>query len=135
MERKEDGGPSLYRRVVNVRISNVDDHLHSHGFLWLGKAGWSLSPAHDLNPVPTDLKARGLTTNIDLDEDTCSLDLLEAESEQFALSLAQARTLSRSRRGDGDMARRRQGGRRSISGDQPHGSAFEHDDLKRAPVP
>ena len=79
---------ALYRRVVfNVLISNVDDHLRNHGFLWLGKAGWSLSPAYDLNPVPTDLKARVLTTNIDLDESTCSLDLLQAASEYFVLSL------------------------------------------------
>ena len=48
---------ALYRRVVlNVLISNVDDHLRNHAFLWLGKAGWSLSPAYDLNPVPTDLR-------------------------------------------------------------------------------
>jgi serine/threonine-protein kinase HipA len=85
---------ALYRRVVfNVLISNVDDSLRNHGFLWLGKAGWSLSPAYDLNPVPTDLKPRVLTTNIDLDEGTCSIDLLEAASEFFALTLAQARTV------------------------------------------
>src|SRR5450631_1730623 len=58
---------ALYRRMVfNVLISNVDDHLRNHGFLWLGRTGWSLSPAYDLNPTPTDLKARILTTNIDL---------------------------------------------------------------------
>ncbi len=74
-------------------ISNVDDHLRHHGFLWLGRAGWSLSPAYDLNPVPTDLKARVLTTNIDLDEGTCSLDLLEAACEFFVLTLAQARVV------------------------------------------
>lgn len=29
---------ALYRRVVfNVLISNVDDHLRNHGFLWLEK--------------------------------------------------------------------------------------------------
>jgi serine/threonine-protein kinase HipA len=33
--------------------------------------------------VPTDLKARVLTTNIDLEAGTCSLDLLEAASEYF----------------------------------------------------
>lgn len=70
---------ALYRRVVfNVLISNVDDHLHNHGFLWRGGAGWTLAPAYDLNPVPVDLKARVLTTNIDLDEGTGSLDLLQA---------------------------------------------------------
>ncbi|MBB3660715.1 hypothetical protein FHX15_005986 [Rhizobium sp. BK650] len=71
-------------------ISNVDDHLRNHGLLWLGNAGWSLSPAYDLNPVPADLKARVLTTNIDLDEGTCSLDFLEAASGYFALTLTQA---------------------------------------------
>lgn len=85
---------ALYRRVAfNVLISNVDDHLRNHGFLWRGKAGWSLSPAYDLNPVPADLKARVLTTNIDLDEGTCSLDLLEAASAFFALTLPQARAI------------------------------------------
>ena len=39
------------------------------------------------------MKARVLTTNIDLDEGTCSLDLLEAASEYFGLTLAQARTI------------------------------------------
>jgi serine/threonine-protein kinase HipA len=43
---------SLYRRMVfNVLISNVDDHLRNYGFLWLGRTGWSLSPAYDLNPT------------------------------------------------------------------------------------
>ena len=40
---------ALYRCVVfNVLISNVDDHLRNHGFLWLGKTGWSLSPGRAL---------------------------------------------------------------------------------------
>ena len=62
-------------------VSNVDDHLRNHGFLWVDRTGWSLSPAYDLNPVPTDLKARILTTNINLDEGTCSIDLLEEAGE------------------------------------------------------
>lgn len=85
---------ALYRRVVfNALVSNVDDHLRNHGFLRLGKTGWTLSPAYDLNPVPPDLKARVLTTNIDLAEGTCSLDLLETASEYFALSLGKARAI------------------------------------------
>ena len=85
---------ALYRRVAfNVLISNVDDHLRNHGFLWLGKSGWSLSPAYDLNPVPADLKARVLTTNMDLDEGTCSIGLLESASGYFGLSLATARSI------------------------------------------
>ena len=125
---------ALYRRVVfNVLISNVDDHLRNHGFLWLGKSGWSLSPAYDLNPTPTDLKARVLTTNINLDEGACSLDLLEQASEYFALTLAQARTIIK------DVARvtatwrdtAKVVGARSSEINRME-SAFEHDDLKRA---
>ncbi|MBO9582058.1 MAG: HipA domain-containing protein [Sphingobium sp.] len=84
----------LYRRIAfNVLISNVDDHLRNHGFLWLGGNGWTLSPAYDLNPVPVDLKARVLTTRIDLDEATCSIDVLEAAAEYFALGLPAARAI------------------------------------------
>ncbi len=130
---KEDAH-ALYRRVAfNVLVSNVDDHLRNHGFLWLGKAGWSLSPAYDLNPVPTDLKARVLTTNIDLDEGTCSLDLLEAASGFFGLPLMQARAIIK------DVATAtatwrdtaKAVGARSTEINRM-ASAFEHDDLTRA---
>ena len=83
---------ALYRRVAfNVLVSNVDDHLRNHGFLRIDRSGWTLSPAYDLNPVPADLKARVLTTNIDPEEATCSVDLLQASAEFFALSLPEAR--------------------------------------------
>jgi serine/threonine-protein kinase HipA len=40
----------LFRRVVfNVAVGNRDDHLRNHGFI-LGKRGWRLSPAFDVNP-------------------------------------------------------------------------------------
>jgi len=85
---------ALYRRVAfNVLTSNVDDHLRNHGFLRIDRSGWTLSPAYDLNPVPADLKARVLTTNIDLVDGTCSIDLLEASAHYFALSLAGARSI------------------------------------------
>jgi serine/threonine-protein kinase HipA len=125
---------ALYRRVVfNVMISNVDDHLRNHGFIWLGKAGWTLSPAYDLNPVPTDVKPRVLTTNIDLDEGTCSLDLLEAASEFFALTLAEARTIIREVATVTSTWRdtAKAAGARSAEINRM-ASAFEHGDLKRA---
>jgi serine/threonine-protein kinase HipA len=124
---------ALYRRVVfNVMISNVDDHLRNHGFLWFGRTGWSLSPAYDLNPVPTDMKARILTTNINLDEGTCSLDLLEETAEYFGFGLAQARTIIKevatATATWRDVAQRT-GARAS----EIHrmASAFEHEDLRR----
>lgn len=127
----------LYRRVAfNVLISNVDDHLRNHGFLWGGGSGWRLSPAYDLNPVPTDLKARVLTTNIDLDEGTCSISLLESAAGYFALSLADARRIiaevaaatSKWR----DTAKK--AGATSAEIDRM-ASAFEHTDLRKALVP
>jgi serine/threonine-protein kinase HipA len=124
----------LYRRVAfHVLVSNVDDHLRNHGFLRTGKAGWVLSPAYDLNPVPVDLKARVLTTNIDLDEGTCSIGLLEAAAGYFALSLADARSIL------GQVARATSRWREVARevGAAPSeldrmASAFEHDELRQA---
>ncbi len=94
--RARGDAEALYRRMVfNVLVSNVDDHLRNHGFLWLGRNGWTLSPAYDLNPTPTDVKARILTTNIDLDEGTCSLDLVESAVGFFGLGLQDARAIIR----------------------------------------
>jgi serine/threonine-protein kinase HipA len=125
---------ALYRRVAfNVMISNVDDHLRNHGFLWIDRTGWSLSPAYDLNPVPTDLKARILTTNINLDEGTCSLDLLEEAAEYFGLGLLQARVIIKevatATAQWRDVAQK--AGTRA-SEIHRMASAFEHDDLRRA---
>jgi serine/threonine-protein kinase HipA len=87
----------LYRRMVfNVLISNVDDHLRNHGFLWTGRGGWRLSPVYDLNPTPTDVRQRILTTNISLDEGTCDLDLVVSVAEYFGLASAVAKTTIKS---------------------------------------
>lgn len=43
----------LWRRMVfNLLITNVDDHLQNHGFLYAGNGHWQLAPAFDLNPFP-----------------------------------------------------------------------------------
>ena len=55
----------LWRRIVFSRlISNTDDHLRNHGFLRTSTAGWSLSPAFDLNPNPQS-QGRGFSTVIE----------------------------------------------------------------------
>jgi len=52
-QRVGDDLRELFRRVVfNVLISNTDDHLRNHGFLYAGRGGWTLSPAYDLKPMP-----------------------------------------------------------------------------------
>ena len=51
----------LWRRIVfYIAISNSDDHLRNHGFIYNQK-GWLLSPAYDINPVTT---ANGLHLNV-----------------------------------------------------------------------
>lgn len=89
----EDAAALFRRMVFNVLISNVDDHLRNHGFLRVGGCGWRLSPAFDLNPTPTDVKARILSTTITLDDGTCSLDLVEEAAPYFGLGPAAARAI------------------------------------------
>ena len=44
-EPKEDMR-ALWRRIVfSILISNTDDHLRNHGFLYTGPGGWRLSPS------------------------------------------------------------------------------------------
>jgi serine/threonine-protein kinase HipA len=43
----------LWRRIAfSIRITNIDDHLNNHGFLYAGNGHWRLSPAFDINPFP-----------------------------------------------------------------------------------
>jgi serine/threonine-protein kinase HipA len=43
----------LWRRMAYfVLITNVDDHLHNHGFLHASSGQWRLAPAFDINPFP-----------------------------------------------------------------------------------
>ena len=78
----------LWRRIVfNVCVSNVDDHLRNHGFLWTSR-GWKLSPAYDLNAVST---GSGLKLNISKDDNSQSLELCMSVSHYFRLKKTKAR--------------------------------------------
>ncbi len=82
---------ALWRRMVfNVLISNVDDHLRNHAFLYSGLSGWRLSPAYDLNPTPTHIKPRVLSTAIDLIDPSASIDLAIDVAHYFDLDSAKA---------------------------------------------
>ena len=86
----------LWRRIVfSILISNTDDHLRNHGFLYEDTAGWRLAPAYDLNPVPVDIKPRVLSTAIDLDDPTASLDLALSVADYFELGAEEARQVAR----------------------------------------
>src|SRR6202035_4214835 len=63
----------------------IVDALRQHGCLYEGQAGCRLSPAYDLNPVPTDIKPRNLSTAINEDDNTASLALAVEVAGYFEL--------------------------------------------------
>jgi serine/threonine-protein kinase HipA len=83
----------LWRRIVfTILISNTDDHLRNHGFLRKSTAGWSLSPAFDLNPNPEG-GARQLATAIDEHDTRASIATALGVAGLFRASEVQARTI------------------------------------------
>jgi len=125
---------ALWRRIVfSILISNTDDHLRNHGFLWAGPAGWRLSPAYDLNPVPTDVKPRVLTTAIDLEDGTASLKLALDVAGYFELPPREARRIA-AEVGRAVDAWRRVAANLGLSKREIDrmASAFEHEDLRAA---
>lgn len=92
--RAEQDCAQLWRRIVfSILISNTDDHLRNHGFLYEG-SGWRLAPAYDLNPMPVDIKPRILTTAIDEADSTASLDLAYDVAQHFGLKPDKAKTIA-----------------------------------------
>ena len=79
----------LWRRVAfSILVSNTDDHLRNHGFLRTSTAGWSLSPAFDLNPNPLP-GVKHLSTAIGSDT-TAAVQPLMDVAEFFGLNEAEA---------------------------------------------
>jgi serine/threonine-protein kinase HipA len=83
----------LWRRVAySVLISNVDDHLHNHGFLHFNRDQWRLAPAFDLNPFPD--RVRELKTWIS--EETgpeATIDALMSAIAYFRIPLPRAKVI------------------------------------------
>ena len=127
----------LWRRIVfTVLISNTDDHLRNHGFLYAGAQGWRLCPAYDLNPVPMPGGDRLLSTSIGLDDDrSASLDLALEVAPAFGLRAADAQRIVR------EVAAAVSGWRKTAEGFglppaeiDEMAPAFEHRDLEQARV-
>ena len=76
----KDDLEQLWRRIMfYICVSNTDDHLRNHGFM-LTDRGWKLSPAYDINPVPT---AGGLALNISKDDNSQDTDLVLSIAPYF----------------------------------------------------
>lgn len=77
----------IWKRIVfSICVKNTDDHLRNHGFL-LGKGGWRLSPAYDINPVPT---GTGLTLNISDEDNSLNLELAKEVAAFFRIGSTRA---------------------------------------------
>ena len=86
----------LWRRIVfTVMISNLDDHLRNHGFLYEQGKGWRLSPAYDINPEPTMLGDPTLSTPIKYDAPLASIDVALSVIGDFRIARARATKIIR----------------------------------------
>lgn len=75
----------LWKRIVfSILISNTDDHLRNHGFLYKNQKGWKLSPLYDVNPSNDNKNV--LSTYITENDNSQSLDLAIETCEYFEIS-------------------------------------------------
>ncbi|MCX7162658.1 MAG: type II toxin-antitoxin system HipA family toxin [Rhodocyclales bacterium] len=80
----------LFRRVAfNVAVGNRDDHLRNHGFI-LGKRGWRLSPAFDVNP---SIDKSTHVLNIDDIDNRPSLETVLATAAFYRLTQKRAKEM------------------------------------------
>lgn len=124
----------LWRRIIfTVMISNTDDHLRNHGFLYERHKGWILSPAYDVNPTPVEMKARMLSTSIDFDDPTASIDLALSVIDDFRIKKPRALEIAKEVAFAVSEWRNvaAQFGLSKKEMDRM-ASAFEHEDLKKA---
>lgn len=130
---KEDMEALWRRMVFNILISNTDDHMRNHGFLYEGQRGWRLSPAYDLNPMPVDIKPRVLSTAINEDDTTASLPLAMEVADYFSLNAAKAKVIAKEV-GKSVSRWRSEALRHGIKKTEIDrmASAFEHEDLESA---
>ncbi|MGN1405250.1 MAG: type II toxin-antitoxin system HipA family toxin [Erysipelotrichaceae bacterium] len=77
----------LFKRIVfNMAISNTDDHLRNHAFIY-GSSGWLLSPVYDINPVPY---GNELSLLVDERDSRISFELAINTAHHFSLTKKQA---------------------------------------------
>jgi serine/threonine-protein kinase HipA len=123
----------LWRRMVfSILISNTDDHLRNHGFL-REPGGWRLSPAYDLNPMPTDVKPRIHAMALNETDQDASLDTALEAAAYFRLGQAEAAAIAREV-GSVVATWRDVAVQHGLNANQIDrmASAFEHHDLARA---
>lgn len=89
----KDDIEELWRRIAfSILITNVDDHLHNHGFLHSSRQLWRLAPAFDVNPFPD--RQRDLKTWISEESGpNATIAALWSVLKYFNISPARAKTI------------------------------------------
>lgn len=89
----------LWKRIVfSIAISNTDDHLRNHGFLYTGCKGWRLSPLYDV--VPRNDGKDMLSLCITEDDNSQDFDLAIEAAEYFGIKLDAAKETIRNIRSE-----------------------------------
>lgn len=85
----------LFQRLIfTILVSNKDDHLKNHGFLYVGGGRWRLSPVFDVNPAP-DRNPHLETAILQGGVHDRSINLALEASEFFEIPEAEARQVIR----------------------------------------
>lgn len=78
----------LWNRIVfNIAISNTDDHLRNHGFLF-AENGWKLSPLYDITP---NVGKKHLSLNINEKNNRKSFELAMESRKLYGISESRAK--------------------------------------------
>ncbi len=82
----------LFRRMVfNILVTNDDDHLRNHGFVWDPRlSGWALSPLYDVMPRAAVATERYLHLGVGPQGRLADLDNALAAHAKFTLSQSKA---------------------------------------------
>ena len=91
---REDFRELFNRLIFTILVSNKDDHLKNHGFLYVGSNKWRLSPMFDVNPA-ADRNPHLETAILEGGGHDRSIKLALEASEFFEISEADARQIIR----------------------------------------
>jgi serine/threonine-protein kinase HipA len=124
----------LWRRIVfTILVSNSDDHLKNHGFIYAGGDRWRLSPAFDINPSPSRhrvletgiIQGGSFDASLDIALEACAFfGLTPADARQQAFQMA--KTIAK----NWQQAVRDEGG--SSNDLRTYADAFEHTESEKA---
>jgi serine/threonine-protein kinase HipA len=91
---RENKRELFMRMVYNIFVTNDDDHLRNHGFLWDPSIqGWRLSPLYDVMPKPSISSERYLFLGVGPQGRAADLDNAMGWREKFGLSEKDAANL------------------------------------------